>query len=339
MKKRVRMFISIISAITMLFVFSINSFAAPNIYTQFSPVYQDFKTAENDMNYSTGAYSGFYTNSGSAAYYRLSVSQDGAYNIYSEGSTDVVGALYTKTGVHPFNWTAVLLEHDDEGMPGGRNFRIETDMDTNVSYWLAVRGYNVESGGYSFVYEGNRDETSFTTIPAHTTNGVYYPTMKVGATWNQDTDYAAINQYDVIAYYSAEELKYLYRFLEIAVMEDFINADSIDEVELLFEALGFATNLLPPGIIGTCVGFAVSAAGMLYNDLNEDQRKEFLGTLRNECVGSLGSDLLYTFQKDAKIAHYNTLLSEDVDISAYYSNTLYGVLYDRGTWSSNNYYD
>ena len=30
------MFISIIIAITMLFVFSINSFAAPNIYTQFS---------------------------------------------------------------------------------------------------------------------------------------------------------------------------------------------------------------------------------------------------------------------------------------------------------------
>lgn len=339
MKKISKCIISIFLALSIMFMLTINSFAAGNPNTVISPVYQDFKNAENSGAYPTGSYESQYFSPGVPNYYKLTISLNGAYNIYSEGVKDMVGALYTKTGIYPFNWSPVLIvSNDDNGVGNDRNFRLETDMSTNISYWLAVRGYGSIEGEYQFTFEYNQDRTTMTTVPAHTKEGFNFPEMIVGSTWIQDSTYRENGQYDVIAYYSAEELKYLYAFLANAVLHDLMYADSIDEAELILEALGLATNFIPDKIVGTLMGFAISEIGMIYDEMTADERGDFLRELLETCGGQLGEDLVYHFSNNAKIVHYPTLFGEGFDIYVHNTNELVGNLGDRGQWASNDYY-
>lgn len=79
----------------------------------------------------------------------------GAYNIYTTGSVNTYGELYKK-GILGLS---LVTESGNGG--SGNNFRIETDLKNNTTYYVRVSGGTTSaSGSFRFYFAGNRDSKS-----------------------------------------------------------------------------------------------------------------------------------------------------------------------------------
>lgn len=233
-----------------LFIFGENVFSSS---TTISPTNSEFASASNVTYNVNSTYYGS-TTLGSTSIFHFKPSSSGAYNIYSGGYIDTVGALFYKKTVFFITSYPEITWDNDSGYQ--LNFRIERDLNAGRDYYAAVRGYGTTTGSYRFSIEENQDK-------------IYAPS---GGYWHQNSQYLVqdVNnnwQIDpmIRTLYTADQTAVLYEMLDLAIMQEIQNKyinnynDAAQEImTYLLEATSFAATLSSNLLLGLITNFISS---------------------------------------------------------------------------------
>ncbi|MBE0700585.1 MAG: hypothetical protein IH571_02750 [Acholeplasmataceae bacterium] len=223
------------------------------------PTSTEFNNAKNTL-YSLGANYTRTTTNGSYRLFYYKTEGQGAYNIFTTGTTDTVGALFEQK----YSWgTATTHVGEDDDSGAGLNFRIEKDLKANKNYFVGVRGYDTRSGTYTLRMEKNVDAAQADSGGQWVQNSTYVGRDHVG--YSQES--AVIR-----TFYTHAQTVFYYFMLEeeihARVVDLMKSGPTAQEkiVEYLQYAIGLAVSLaLPPLQVGQ---LALSLSGLVASIIN-----------------------------------------------------------------------
>lgn len=178
-------------------------------------------------------------------HYRFEVPRggQGAYNIYTTGRTDVVGILYERNGIWPFQRRDMIGKSDDCGSRG--NFRIEVDLDQHENYYIFVRGFSTRTtGNYKLHIRENVDSRPFTGSWKWESYARYHM-QRLGT---RDGFVATVR------FYTPELVTELYEFLDRETYYEFLDLQARVGTAVALGVLGFVTKGIAPAIVLTFGG-------------------------------------------------------------------------------------
>jgi|GEM_PF-3872658 len=138
---------------TLLLIISI--FSSSHVYA-YGSTFED----ASDRSFNSSTYSYLSAGEVNMFHYEVASNGKGAYNLYSEGYTDVRVKLYEKNRVWPFE-RYDLIDEEDNNNYYNYNFHIRVDLDNYEDYYVRVdSGATGDTGGYYLYFEENLDEKS-----------------------------------------------------------------------------------------------------------------------------------------------------------------------------------
>lgn len=132
----------------------------------------------------------------------------GAYNLYTSGNYDTVGAAYYTTG--SWFWKKYHLIKYDDDSGEGLNFRIEADFNAGDDIFLATRLYNNQPSTYTYTMEENKE----------------FVPSEFGGSWKQDKKYMFEMQTEPI-------IKTFYPKTQVALLHSSLEDQMFAEIETL----------------------------------------------------------------------------------------------------------